>query len=246
MILLFMSTGSAFAQGSESDTNEWQFLVEPYAWVTGFTVEKLNGDDLEIHLDELIRGAEFATEIKLGAQKNKWGFILDAIYMDLGWNDRGNVDVAGTSVETDVKIDVQLWYVTFGGGYAFFESEKSRMEVFAGVSLLWEDIRFAYDLGAAGIDQETTFNAWDGLVGLRGLTDLSEKWYLSYSASIATGESDSVIDATLGVNYKFEKFTLFAGWRYLDFDMERGSSSGGDLIDGQYGSGPLFGFKWLF
>ena len=236
----------AFAAGSGNPSDEWEFLVEPYGWFPEVTVEDKTGEEFKLTLDDLIRGADFAYEVVLGARKNKWTFFLDTIYMDLSWDDDGSANLIGRPVHTDVEIDMKVWLVTLLASYAFLETEKTRLEVLFGVQFLSEDIGFEFDVGPLGEKIETDFNALDGLVGLRGVTDLSEKWYVSYYGSIGTGESDLVWNAQLGVNRKFRNVTAYAGWRHADFEMDEGGSSGGQLINGQYATGPVLGAKWIF
>ena len=246
LVLCALPVAPAFAQDSGNPSDKWEFLVEPYGWLPDVTVEDKTGEEFKLKLHDLLDGAEFAYEVTLGARKNKWTFFLDTIYMDLSWDDHGTANLIGQPVRTDVRIDMQVWYVTLVASYAFFETNKTRLEALFGFQFLYEDIGFTFDVGPSGESIETDFNALDGLVGLRGATSLSEKWYLSYYGSIGTGESDLVWNALLGVNRKFRDVTAFAGWRHADFEMDKGSSSGGELINGQYATGPVLGVKWIF
>ena len=44
----------------------------------------------------------------------------------------------------------------------------------------------------------------DGVIGLRGRTPLSEKWFLAYYLDVGTGDTDSTWQALGGVGYHFQ------------------------------------------
>ena len=48
-------------------------------------------------------------------------------------------------------------------------------------------------------------HVWDGVVGLRGATDLNERWYITYYADVGTGDSDLTWQGLAAVNYRFSK-----------------------------------------
>lgn len=235
-----------FAQDGGKSSDEWTFLVEPYAWGPNVYVETLDGQEFEISIDDLLDGFDFALELKLGARKDKWTFMFDTIYMDLSWDDFGSANFLGQDIETQVQVDMQVWLLDFTAGYEILQTGKTRLEALAGVQWLYEDLGFKFDVAALGVSTQGTFTAWDGYGGLQGETVLSDKWYLTYQVQLGTGDSNRIWNAIAGANRKFESMTLFMGWRYVDFEMDTSGDDGGQLIDGQYATGPMIGFKWTF
>lgn len=246
LVLCTVPVISAHAQGDEESTHEWVFLVEPYGWGPDVTVETLDGQEFDVTLGDLIDGFDFAWEMKVGARKGKWTFLLDTIFMDLSWDDFGSASFAGQDIETEVQVDMQVWLVDLTASYEFLDTGRTRLEALAGVQYLYEDLGFKFDAAALGVEATTTFNTWDAFGGLQGSTDLSDKWYLTYQVQLGTGDSNRVWNAIAGANRKFEKLTMFMGWRYVDFEMDTNDTDGGNLIDGQYASGPMVGLKWIF
>jgi hypothetical protein len=237
------------AQGSgNSKSGELETMLELYAWLpVDITIQMHGGDTFELEASDLLDNLNFVTEFMVGARKNKWTFFFDTILMDLEFDGGGEVRLGDSfRRDDDYDIDLEAWILDAILSYAVLETKGTRLEVLGGVRLLWEDITFAFDLGQADGEIGDTFSSWDGVVGMRGVTDLSKKWYISYYGDIGAGEADLTWQALLGVNYKFKKFTLFAGWRHIDYQMDTDGTSGGELIDGEYGTGPLIGAKFLF
>jgi hypothetical protein len=61
---------------------------------------------------------------------------------------------------------------------------------------------------------------WDGIVGVHGHVNLSENWYLPYHLDVGTGESDLTWQVDAGIGYRFGRFDIVAGYRYLDYEFD--------------------------
>ena len=78
------------------------------------------------------------------------------------------------------------------------------------------------------------------------MTDINDKWSFLGRADIGAGDSDLVWNAVVSVNYRFTKLLSgFAGWRVLDYDVDRGSGADTFKYDMKH-SGPVFApaFHW--
>ena len=80
----------------------------------------------------------------------------------------------------------------------------------------------------------------DGIVGVRGRTALSDKWYMNYLADIGAGGSDLTRQALVGLNYRFSKVNAAFGYRYLTWERNNNTFDDLDL------SGPYAGDKVQF
>ena len=80
----------------------------------------------------------------------------------------------------------------------------------------------------------------DGIVGLRGMTALSDKWYVNYHADIGTGDSDLTWQALVGLNYRFSNVDAAFGYRYLKWELND------DTFDDLDISGPYAGVRFGF
>ena len=80
----------------------------------------------------------------------------------------------------------------------------------------------------------------DGVVGIRGRTDLSDRWYLTYYADVGTGDSDLTWQAFAGINYQFQAVDVTLGYQHLDWEFDD------QLLDDLEMSGPALGVKFSF
>ena len=105
------------------------------------------------------------------------------IYLDV--KDEGNIHGFGTSVE------LRGWVVTPDVGYTVLSGDRQFGSPRGARYLYLEsDIR----LGARGIDESS--DIWDGIVGIRGRINLTEKLYLPYYLDIGTGGSEMTWQAS--------------------------------------------------
>jgi hypothetical protein len=67
---------------------------------------------------------------------------------------------------------------------------------------------------------------WDAIVGFKGRYYLGaeRKWFLPYYADIGTGDSRLTWQINAGVGYQFNWGSLYATWRYLDYDFGSGNA----------------------
>ena len=85
----------------------------------------------------------------------------------------------------------------------------------------------------------------DGVIGLRGVTPLSEQWFLTYYADVGTGDTDSTWQALGGLGYRFQSVDAVAGYRYLKWNFDS-NNAGGKLFDDLDFSGPYAGVRFRF
>jgi len=224
-VLFAVAPGSVIAQ--EAD---WEFGVEIYLWGASVGGETGSGSDLNVDFEDLVEDLNLGFMGVFGAQKGKWSFLADVIYLDVEGD---------TTVGPGVKLDLELtgWVVTPAVGYNLVETERGRLDILGGARYLYLDTDLR--LGSDSFPDSGSF--WDGIVGVRGAVNLTEKWYLPYYLDIGTGESDLTWQALGGVGYKFNKFDVVVAYRYLYWDFKDG-----DQLDDLNFHGPYVGFKFVF
>jgi hypothetical protein len=84
---------------------------------------------------------------------------------------------------------------------------------------------------------------WDAVVGIKGRYFLGaeRKWFLPYYADVGTGQSDLTWQVNAGVGYTFHWGSMFATWRYLDYEFQSG-----DALQSMDMNGPLIGAAFQF
>jgi hypothetical protein len=163
------------------------------------------------------------------ARKSNWSLLVDVIYLDV--KDEGSIDNINASVE------LRGWVVTPDVGYTVLKGDRGHLDLHVGLRYLYleSDIR----LGPDGIDESA--DIWDGIVGIRGRINLTEKLYLPYYLDVGTGDSEMTWQASAGLGYQFKHFDVVAGYRYLEWDFDDSP-----VFDNLDFNGPYAGIKFLF
>ena len=251
LLILGGSASTAQAAGTPGDSDGgWQFLVEPYGFIPTVPVTASNGEHLEISQGDIIDHLEGALMINFGARKDKWSFYLDTVYFDLSGDDSGTRAAAGLpgdpSITFDVDLDIEGWLITGTGTYAVIDTDGTRVELGAGVRYYQEELSFELDVGPAKESADYSWDLWDGVVVARGFTDLNDRWYVSYYADASTGGTDLTYQLAGAVNYRFDSFTLTAGYSYVHWEFEDEDQPPGSIAEDQTAKGPFIGAKFIF
>ena len=115
-----------------------------------------------------------------------------------------------------------------------------RFEVLAGARYLSLETPLGFT-GPGPIENLTpSDDAWNGIVGVRGTHDFTDKWMGTYHLDIGAGDSDLTWQGMAGLAYKFDKYALHAGYRYLDWDH------GGKAFDDLNLGGVFAGVRFIF
>jgi len=228
LALLFSGTSVA-AQNFVED--KWQWSGAAYFWGASIDGTSDSGADVQVGLDTIIDNLKFGAMGTLNAQKGNLSFFGDLIYLDLGDTTSTTVPVLGVPVPVSADIDLKGLISTAGVGYQIYDQSGTKLEALGGARLLKFDSDINISVGGRNTRLGSSTPNWDAIVGLRGSTDLSEKWYLNYYADIGTGDSDFTWQALVGVNYRMKKADITAGYRYLSWDFGQDSYSGFSALD---------------
>ena len=217
---LFMS-GTAASAESGTDPDRWNWTAEVYFWGASLGGDTTTGTNIDIGIDTIIDDLKLGAMGAISAHKGRWAGFADLIYLDL--DDKANT-VANTPIgplPVAAKIELKGVVSTAGVGYQLQNQGGTNLHLVGGLRYLWLDARLDLNVTGLGsiVEDESGTNV-DAIVGLRGTTDINDKWYLSYYADIGTGESDFTWQALAAVNYRMEKVDLVLGYRYLDWEFD--------------------------
>lgn len=239
VILALPLAARADASGSDSD---WQFAAELYLWYASIGGSTAEAGDLEIDANDLIDDLNIAFMGNIAAQKNRWGIMVDALYLNA--SDNQSTLVGSTGVNVNVELDG--WVVTPMVGYEVFSSDSLLLNAVAGARYL----NLATDVDLRNADPSAppfssslseSGNNWDGIIGVRGEVALSHKWFIPFHLDIGTGESDLTWQGFAGLGYRFKRVDVLAGYRYLYWDFEDNAALD-DLDLSGFGAGIRFHF----
>ena len=213
------------------NTNTWQNEVTIYGWLPTINVDTRFGGgsgtpDAETIIDDL----KMVLIGTYAVRHNKWSFITDVMYIDLG-------DSATIDNGTTVDMDIQSLLINAGVGYNLIQTDKGILDVVAGVRYmgLETDISTSHPV-IPGKTASLSKDFVDGIIGVRGSYIIDENWYLPYYADIGTGDSDLTWQLFAGVGYDFDWGNVRLGYRAIGYEMEDGS-----LIDKLDMSGAILG-----
>jgi hypothetical protein len=232
--LLSANVYAGSAQAAENQTtaqqDSWEYGFEIYGWGAAVGGTSGTGSNLDVDFDDLFSDLKFGFMTVLGARKDKWSFLADVIYLDVE-------DDGTTSDGTNASAELTGWIVTPVVGYNLVETEKLRLDIVGGARYLY----LKTDVGLGSVHEAQSGSFWDAIVGIRGDVNLTKKWYLPYYLDIGTGNTDFTWQASAGVGYRFSKFDMVLGYRYLDWDFDDG-----EALDDLNLGGPFIGAKFTF
>lgn len=222
----------------ETVSDEWKYSGSLYLWGAGMSGESATGGDIDISFSDIIDNLDFAYMGNIAAQKGKWGFQADLIYLAVG--NKPNVDLGEGLTLSNVK--VKAWIVTPTVTYRVMESDKLSLDLMAGARYL--DMKA--DLTVSPYPEASSSGgAWDGIIGVKARVDLSEKWFMPFQFDVGTGETDLTWQAFAGVGYQYDNFDVIAGYRHLDWEFDD-NNKGADTFNDLTISGPIVGVKYWF
>jgi hypothetical protein len=250
-VILWTAPGPAAAQDGVGG-EDWEFGIEIYGWGATFNAESATGDNIEIDFHDLVDDLNFTLMSAIGARKDKWSLVTDVIFFDIEDDEQGSQTVPvgpfSFTVGTDADVELKAWVVTPFIGYTVIEAEKFRLDVLAGARYLWLEaiieVKITDIFGSRKIRVSDSGSAWDGVVGVSGEVNLTDKWYMPYYLDVGTGDSDSTWQVLGAVGYRFRNFDAFLGYRYLDWDWDDDAVN--DVLYDLNVKGPYAGVKFVF
>lgn len=249
--LVAASVSHGFAQSAPVDTtaapapiitpDDWSYEASVYGWIAAIGGETTSGDSIDISFSTILDNLKMTFMGGVLAQKGKFSLFSDLIYMKLGSTEKTTANVVGIPVKVKADIDLKAWISTSGVAYSLVDNGKTQLSGLAGVRYLNLDAEIDFDIGPLGRKVSDSGDNFDGIVGVRGKTELSDDWYMTYYADIGTGQSDLTYQLFAGVNYRFKNWDAVVGYRYMGWDL---GNSG--LIKDLTVSGPLIGARFRF
>jgi hypothetical protein len=221
--LLGLSLSVAAADRAPRGADEWWFGAEAYLWAPWIDVETETGADVEITLDDILKNLDMLYMSALSVGKGKWSFVTDLVYFDIKSNENADLPLSLTLDD----VDLQAWIVTPQVRYSISETNKYKLGVVAGARYLWLEAQLHLKtnppLPPRSRDAKDSGSVWDGIVGVTGHVELSDKWYLQGYADIGTGDSDYTWQALAGFGYRFKRVDAAVGYRYLTYEFDSDS-----------------------
>jgi hypothetical protein len=237
------SKRAASASPQTATTDEWQFQFSPYLWIAGISGQAGIGNlavdvnsgitDSDVHLNFGFMGT-------LEARKNRWVILTDLQYSNLG-TDRPTPRALFTEAQADFKtfiLDPEVGYRVVDN-----PDKGAFVDVLGGIRYwhLRSDLTLTGGLlPAVSISKS---RGWvDAVVGLRGKTQISKKWFITGKADVGGGGSQFTYQLFGGVGVMVsKKVALIGGYRDLKVNYDRD-----DFLFDMALHGPILGFGFKF
>jgi len=243
--------------------DDWRFTAIIYGYLpdiggsTSFP-ERAGGGSINVDASKIIDNLKFTFMGTFEAQKGRYGFFTDLLYLDVGGSKSNTRDASvggralpvGVTSNLDLDLKATVW--TLAGSYRAVADPATTVDVLAGGRLL--DVKetlsyqFSADVGpivGPGRSGNSDVNAsyWDGVIGAKGrfAFGANREWFVPWYADVGTGQSDLTWQVFGGIGYSFSWGSLLAGWRYLDYKFKSDSP-----VQDLTLNGPMFGvaFQW--
>ncbi len=152
----------------------WQFGAQIYLWGASINGTTGTGSPLSIDFNDIMDNLKMAGMGVFAARHDKWTLIADIIYLNADQTGLGLP--AGPGPVTLDSLGMKAWIVQPVVSYAVYETDVDRFEVLAGARYLSLETPLGFT-GPGPIENLTpSDDAWNGIVGVRGTHDFTEKW----------------------------------------------------------------------
>ncbi|TDI90796.1 MAG: hypothetical protein E2O75_05675 [Chloroflexi bacterium] len=241
-----LATALAAGAADAGSDDGWEIGAEIYLWAPWIDIETATGGNIEITLDDILKDLDMLFMANVGVRHGRWSLLSDFVYFEIDQGD--NTPLLPGITLSDLTLEA--WIVTPQVRYAAYETDDLRVELLAGARYLWLEVQLDLDFrallppGGPILAKRTVSDSasnWDGIVGVAGQWDFTDKWYASGYLDVGTGDSDYTWQALASVAYRFKRLDAVVGYRYLDWEFDSDSP-----IKDMNVHGPFFGAKFLF
>lgn len=201
----------------------WRFEASPYLWAAGMKgdvgVGRFTAGGVEATFPDIFKSLRAGFMGSLEGRKDRTGFFLDAIYMQVDQHQpapRGFLgDVQARSTQQGYTA-AATWRAVEG---------PAPIDLFVGARA--SDIKLDLDVSSSALAPQGRSAArnrtWvDGFVGARITQPLAEGWTVTGYADIGAGGSDSSWQVAAGAEYAFSPGSRARfGYRLLKVDYHR-------------------------
>ena len=196
--------------------------LTPYLWALGLDGElKAGGQEVNANasFSDITDNLDFGGSAMLEFNKGHWANFVQVDYIKIT-ND--NIDTKQPGLDGKMEADSTL--ATAATGYRFNVSERSTIDLMAGVRYAKLDVKASLH-PAPGNGVEADSSITDGIVMLRPRFAISRYWAFSPTMSVGAGDSDLVWEMAPELVYTNDccNLEIRFGYRSLNYKFEEGS-----------------------
>ncbi|TPE46849.1 outer membrane protein [Amaricoccus solimangrovi] len=236
------SVGGASAEALPDWASGWSGRATLYGWlpVINGAQEGPDGEPLvDLDTNDVLSRLDTVLMTDFELRKDRWGLLLDAVYVDLSNDANWVQDRIRTSTNTRIGM------YTLAATYRAYENTSSFADVYAGGRYFDTGLDFGIATDRRGREVSADLSWSDPIVGLRGGMSFGENWSLRGFADVGgfDGSDDLSWQVYGGGAYAFNRHWEAAfGYRYLSILYQASDRVKLDLTV----QGPLVGISYLF
>ena len=211
VVAMFFATPARCVENDEG----WQWSLTPYVWATDVSEKLLldgqvvGGDDTEF--DDLVDKIEASLQLHFEGTRDRWGMFADLNYIEVSDSQTGEFGIA--------RIDADIEETLAEAGAIYRPGGRTgKFDLLFGVRYLKFDEDYRLQLGEIEpFDRSIGESYLDGLVAIRYLVPLGERWVISLRGDVSLGDTDIIWTAQGLIGWRFGSrrgSALFLGYRY--------------------------------
>jgi len=239
---VLFSAAPLMAEDSSSDS-DWKYSASIYMWGPSINIDTPPGREVEIPFYQILNDLKMTFMADISMSNDEWSFMTDVIYMKLRQDNIHDPKTPrGEIADFSSSVQMKSWIVSPTAGYAIYNQDNTRVEVFGGLRYLWLDLGVQIDSrGTPIFDESASEGFWDGIFGFRTRIGINDKWFVPASVDVGGGQSKNTWQFLTGVGYDWGKFNTSLTYRYLSWKFNDVPATEKLII-----KGPLINFNIKF
>lgn len=226
-------------------TADTEWLIAPYGWLPSVSVDQ-GFDDGSGGGDgggEVISKIDFVAMLRLEASRNRWGAMLDYIYVSLA--DQATLSPLPL-ITIDAAADFDLEVLELGGFYRL-RGDRSNIDLIFGLRSIDVDLGVVLDRqNQPPRPLQIAADINDAFIGARYRLAFGERWDFSVRGDYGFGDSDGTLNVITGFGLHFnDTFGMKFGYRYANIEFEEDVEGSREKTDITL-SGPFVGLLFRF
>jgi len=204
------------------ESSEWKQSLTLYAWLPsldGTLKYNIPGEEGGTGESDIISKLDGAFMGTYAVRKNKWSFLADAIYFKMSDSQEVSATILNRTLTLSSEQELVNWIVSGYVGYNLVENETFTVDAIAGLRYLSLGVDISLSLNNLQRSISPSVEFYDGVIGVQGMANLSESWYIPYHFDVGAGDSDLTAQASAGLGYRFGWGDVRLSYRYLYYDQ---------------------------
>ncbi|SFL42338.1 hypothetical protein SAMN04488036_1142 [Shimia haliotis] len=182
------------ASFAHAEAQKWDYTGFLYLWGPAMSGETATGQDFDLSFSDVVDKLDFALMGSLEARNGPIAIFGDALYLNLS---EGRNAAVGPGIPATADANVKGLALTVGAGRDFSHTNRLNLNGFVGLRHTILDTTANVGIGGGSQRANDTLRNWDVIVGLRGTTEITDRWAITYYGDIGAGQSDLTWQANL-------------------------------------------------